>query len=130
MRCRWSSGCDVWRRPPSTGLGHGRKYGPHTEHFIRVYGNQAATQAASAHERRSFPIGAVIAKEKFSSSPHGPAEGVAFMLKRETAQFPETGGWEFVYYPASGEARHTHEACAVCHRAAASTDYVFGQYPR
>ena len=107
-----------------------QKYGPHTERYIRVYGNQAAAQAVSAREKRPFPQGAVVAKEKLARSPDGRAEGVAFMLKREASQFPETGGWEFVYYPASGEARRTHEACASCHRAAASTDYVFGQYPR
>ena len=106
------------------------KYGPHTEHYIRVYGNQAVTQALASHERQPFPLRSVVAKEKFAGSPHGRAEGVAFMIKRETSQFPESAGWQFVYYPASGEARRTHEACAGCHRAAASTDYVFGQYPR
>jgi len=107
-----------------------RKFGPHTERYIRVYANQPAVAAVSGGERRPFPPGAVIAKEKLARSPHGPAEGVAFMLKRKEPQFPETGGWEFLYFPASGEARRTHEACASCHRATASTEYVFGQYPR
>jgi hypothetical protein len=48
------------------------------------------------------------------------------MIKRGTPQFTKSGGWEFVFYPRSGDSRRTQEACAGCHRAAASTDYVFG----
>ena len=107
-----------------------KKYGPHTERFIRVYGNQSASPAVSNRERRPFPQGAVIAKDKLSGSPHGTPEGVAFMIKRKESKFPETAGWEFLYFPPSGNARRTHEACASCHRAAAKTDYVFGDYPR
>jgi hypothetical protein len=105
------------------------KNGPHNERYIRVYGNPSATRSLANYEKR-FPVGSVIAKEKFTTAPDGPAVGLAFMIKREVARFPETDGWEFVYYPASGDARKTHEACAACHRRAASTDYLFGQYPR
>jgi len=106
------------------------KYGPHTERFIRVYGNPAAVAAVSQREERPFPPGAVIAKEKLSGSPHGRPEGVAFMVKRKEAQFPKTAGWEFLYFPSSGDVQRTHEACASCHSSAAGKDYVFGQYPR
>lgn len=107
-----------------------KKYGPHTERYIRVYANPTVVAALSEKKRRPFPVGAVIAKEKLSESPHAAPEGVAFMVKRKAPQFPETAGWEFLYFPPSGDARRTHEACASCHRAAAATDYVFGQYPR
>jgi Cytochrome P460 len=106
------------------------KYGPHTQHYIQVYGNQVAIQTLRGHEAWHFLTGAVIAKEKLAGSPDGVAEGVAFMIKRGTPQFTKTGGWEFVFYPQSGDSHRTQEACASCHRAAVSTDYVFGQYPR
>lgn len=106
-----------------------QKYGPHTENFVQVYGNQAAMQAFGP-KARHFLIGAVIAKEKLGESPDGDAEGVAFMVKRGTPQFARTGGWEFIYYPQSGDSGRTQEHCAECHQTAASTDYVFGQYPR
>jgi hypothetical protein len=105
------------------------KYGPHTERFIRVYGNQIALTAVSGRERRAFPPGAVIVKEKLSGSPHGTPEGVALMIKRDESRFPKTTGWEFLYFPRSGDALRTHEACASCHRTAPD-DFVFGRYPR
>jgi hypothetical protein len=105
------------------------KYGPHTERFIQVYGN-AASSRSLAENKRPFPIGTVIAKEKLSGFPHGSPDGVAFMVKREAARFPDSGGWEFLYFPSDGEPRATHKACASCHKAARSRDYLFGGYPK
>jgi hypothetical protein len=104
------------------------KYGPHTEYYIQVYANQIATQ--TLHQRKAGPFltGAVIAKEKLMDSPQGTVAGVAFMIKRSTPQFASTGGWEFAYYPQSGDSASI-QGCATCHRSAASKDYVFGQYP-
>jgi hypothetical protein len=107
-----------------------KKYGPHTARYIRVYANPSAVAALTKHDRSALPVGAVIAKEKLSGLPHGDSEGVAFMAKRGKDKFPDTGGWEFLYFPSSGDARRTHESCASCHRSAASTDFVFGRYPR
>jgi hypothetical protein len=104
------------------------KYGPHTEYYIQVYANQIATQTLSQGKTSLFPTGAVIAKEKLMDSPQGTVAGVAFMIKRGTPPFATTGGWEFAYYPRSGDSASIH-ACATCHRSAASKDYVFGQYP-
>ena len=120
---------DLWllcRPPTPSELDAARqKNGPHGARFIRVYGNQPVAAAVSDRERKPFPPGAVIAKEKLS----GTLQGVAFMVKRKPSQFPETDGWEFLFYPASGDSRRTHDACASCHRGAASRDYIFGQYP-
>jgi hypothetical protein len=107
-----------------------KKYGPHTARYIRVYANPPAVSALTKGDRLPLPAGAVIAKEKLSGLPHGIPEGVAFMAKRGKDKFPDTAGWEFLYFPSSGDARKTHEACASCHRSAASTDFVFGRYPR
>jgi hypothetical protein len=119
---------DLWVRcmapTPAEWNAARRKCGPHTERYIRVYGNRLAVEAAGA--TALFPVGAVIAKEKLLSSPHGSVAGVAFMVKRASSAFGASGGWEFLYFPASGDASRTHEACASCHRAAASKDYIFG----
>jgi hypothetical protein len=104
------------------------KYGPHTEHYIQVYANQIATKTLRKGEAGLFLTGAVIAKEKLMDSPQGTVAGVAFMIKRGTPQFANTGGWEFAYYPRSSDSASI-QGCATCHRSAASTDYVFGQYP-
>ena len=104
------------------------KYGPHTEHYIQVYANQIATQTLRQGNAGLFLTGAVIAKEKLMDTPQGTVAGVAFMIKRGTPQFASTGGWEFAYYPQSGDSASI-QACATCHRSAASKDYIFGQYP-
>jgi hypothetical protein len=105
------------------------KQGPHVGRFIRVYGNAAAVAAFSSLENRPFPPGAVIAKEKLSGSPDGVLEGVGFMVKRKDSEFSKSAGWEFLYFPHSGDNRRTQEACATCHRAAPN-DFIFGHYPR
>jgi hypothetical protein len=104
------------------------KHGPHTEHYIQVYANPIATQISHKGKARLFPTGAVIVKEKLMDSPQGTVAGVAFMIKRGTSEFASTGGWEFAYYPRSGDSASL-QACASCHRSAASKDYIFGPYP-
>ena len=89
-----------------------------------------ASESVLAESKRPFPAGTVIAKEKLAGSPHGTVEGVAFMVKHQQSDFPDTSGWEFLYFPSSGDDRRTHESCASCHRAVATRDYVFGRYPR
>src|SRR5215472_3847018 len=47
------------------------KYGPHSNHYIQVYGNPVATQSLREGEAGLFLAGAVIAKEKLIDSPQG-----------------------------------------------------------
>jgi hypothetical protein len=105
-------------------------HGPHTQHYIRVYGNETASTFLASGRTWPLPAGAIVAKEKLGQSPDGVPVGAAFMIKRGGAAFADSGGWEFLYYPASGDARRTHEACAACHRGAKSRDYIFGTYPK
>jgi|ERR1700723_175227 Cytochrome P460 len=123
---------DLWIRcvapTPSDWTQAREKYGPHAEHYIQVHANQVATQTIRQGKADLFLAGAVIAKEKLIDSPQGTVAGVAFMIKRGTPQFAGTGGWEFTYYPRSGDSASI-QACANCHRLAASNGYVFGQYP-
>ena len=58
-------------------------------------------------------------------SPKGTVAGVAFVIKRGTPQLASTGGWEFAYYPRSGDSASI-QGCATCHRSAESKD-SFGQ---
>lgn len=97
--------------------------GPHTQRYIRVYARDPADPA----EQR-FPPGSVIAKEKLLAVGDREPDGVAFMVRHAQPEFPESGGWEFLYFPASGDRSKTQEACASCHKAAG--DFVFGEYPK
>jgi Cytochrome P460 len=123
---------ELWLRcmapTPSDWAQAEEKYGPHTQHYIQVYANQIATQTLRKGKAGPFPTGAILAKEKLTEAPQGTVAGVAFMIKRDTPQFSSSGGWEFAYYPKSGDSAGI-EACAICHRSAASKDYVFAHYP-
>ncbi len=99
--------------------------GLHAGRFIRVYAN-AAAQPALATEARPVAAGAVIAKEKLAKADDTEPVAAAFMVRRDDARFRETGGWEFLFYPPSGDAEATHRACAACHRNARGGGYVFG----
>jgi len=106
-----------------------KKHGPHSQRTIQVYGLFGSAQASAW--RGPLPVGTIIAKEKLSFTEPGVADGVAFMVKRGSEpRFRQSGGWEFKYFPSAGDARVTHEACLECHRAAATKDYVFGDYPQ
>ena len=75
------------------------KYGPHAERFIRVYGNGLAEESLRRGGTR-FRAGSVIVKEKLAGEPHGEANGVVHG-QTELPPFLGTGGWEFLYFPAS-----------------------------
>jgi hypothetical protein len=104
------------------------RYGPHNQRYIQVYANPIAAQSLGQGKSGPFQTGAVIAKEKILDLPEGTVAGVAFLIQRATPQFASTGGWEFAYYPRSGDSAST-QGCSGCHQGAASTDYVFGHYP-
>ena len=117
-------------RPP-TPIEHDearQKDGPHAEHLVMVYATRDVARGLST-KVESFAPGAIIAKEKVSRSGRALPEGLAFMIKHESPKFKATGGWEFQYYPASGDRRKTHEHCATCHQNSQSRDYVLGAYP-
>ncbi len=122
---------DLWircvARTPEIDRIDREEYGPHTHFFVNVYVNDLASAAKRDGSR--LPVGTIIAKEKFTNSEDGRPVGVAFMVKRGGDSFPETRGWEFLYFPSSGDSdRQTHESCASCHIRAAATDYILGNY--
>ena len=123
LRCAPTTAAD-WAEARKT-------YGPHTQHYIRVYGTEQAADALRQPKPGALPTGSMIAKEKFLKfEAAGSPEGLGFMIRRGTAAFADTDGWEFLYFPDPGDRRKTHEECASCHRAAPSGNYIFGKYPK
>src|SRR5260221_454520 len=45
-----------------------KEYGPHTERFIRVYGNSTAVEAVSKAERPALPVGSILFKQNLPTS--------------------------------------------------------------
>ena len=106
-----------------------KRHGPHTERYIKVYGNPRAADGILRGSGGVLPYGAIIAKEKLPVSPNAAPDGIGFMIRHRPPEFAATDGWEFVYLPPSGDKRETHEACAGCHRNAPAGTYYFGRYP-
>lgn len=103
-------------------------HGPHADRWIKVYANPIAAAALRDKNVTVFPEGAVIVKEKLRAPQDTNPEGVAFMTKRSTKDFPKSDGWEFSFRPAGTAA--AYEGCIACHRAGGKKDFVFGQYGR
>ena len=105
-------------------LEHARKsHGPHADRWVVVFANPAAA-AAMQSKVGELPPGAIVAKEKRQKPDDTRPEGVAFMIKHRKGELAESGGWEFRYYP-SDDPHPSYRRCIDCHRAGASTDYVF-----
>lgn len=104
-------------------------HGPHSQRVIQVYANRDAERAVKNKNTTAFPPGSILAKEKLTKTTGGDNEfaGVAFMIKRSGGQFPETGGWEFLYFPGGGDSKTLQQSCGGCHKTAAR-DYVFADY--
>jgi hypothetical protein len=102
-----------------------KEHGPHAARLVRVYANESAATELP-HKDHRFPVGSVIAKDKLGAMSDDLPLGVAFMLKSNDPRFRDSGGWEFRFYPQSGDAEATHQACAACHRGAKRGNYVFG----
>jgi len=102
------------------------RHGPHANRWIMVYANPVASAALADNAAAQFPVGAIIAKEKMTSS--GATEGVAFMVKHRAGEFAASDGWEFLYYPAASGQAANYDACINCHKSGGKKDYVFAAH--
>jgi cytochrome P460 len=110
--------------------------GPHALTAIRVFMSDSAAEAF--RDSTTYPAGAVIVKEKHKGSDaalvtaHEPVAkplAVAGMIKRAAGYDPAHGGWEYFYLADTGKLEHGRLAsCIDCHRNAAGSDYVFGDW--
>jgi hypothetical protein len=92
---------------------------------MRVYANPLAASAFA--EAGPFPIGSIVAKEKRASADNPEPYAVAFMIKRAESERPESGGWEFRFFPERPAG--SLQGCVECHRAGGTKDFVFTRLP-
>ncbi len=110
--------------------------GPHAVTAIRVFMSDSAAEAF--RDSKTYPVGAVIVKEKQKASQaalvaaHEPVArplAVAGMIKRAAGYDSTHGDWEYFYLADQGKLQHGRLAsCINCHRNAAPSDYVFGDW--
>jgi len=98
--------------------------------YLQDWANPLAAQGIATHGTPTFPVGAVIVKEKYAGPHVAQADlvALALMIKRGSGFDPAHGDWDYAYYePALGVVQSTEQTtyCASCHAAAATTDFVF-----
>ena len=110
-------------------------HGPHAGAFVSIFMNDAAAEAFRSRAR-TYPVGAVVVKEKVKTAhrdrdagarPARPHDGVGGMIKRAPGYDPAHGDWEYFYFEDVTEIEHGRiGSCVRCHAGAAGTDHVFG----
>jgi len=98
--------------------------------YLQDWANPLAAQALASEGPVTFPVGAVIVKEKYSGPKTVKPDVVAIglMIKRAAGFDPTHGNWDYAYYePALGVIQTAEQTayCANCHAGAAATDYVY-----
>ena len=99
--------------------------------YVDVYVNPAGRDAMFTSGAVTFPPGTVIVKEKRHTTDDSDPELLTVMLKRSKGYNPETGDWDFAVLDgkaASVQAQGKLENCMQCHKAMATSDYVFRPY--
>lgn len=112
------------RSPSPEMVAEARKsHGPHTDRWVKVYANPKALRTLRETLAGPYPAGSILAKEKLRHPGDEHPEGTAFMVKRPEGAFPESGGWEFLFFPHGKTPRY--DGCVACHRSPGARDYVF-----
>jgi hypothetical protein len=97
--------------------------GPHANASVLVYASKPAVQMLS-REKRKFPVGTVIVKEKIASPLQTHA--VTGMVKRSSGYNPKDGDWEYFYWDApTGLTQGKINNCVECHAKASRLDFVY-----
>lgn len=98
--------------------------------YLRDWVNPLAAQALASRAAVTFPVGAVIVKEKYAgpTSLEPDLVAIGVMIKRAAGFDPAHGDWDYAYYePALGivQSSAQTEHCGNCHAAAAASDFVY-----
>lgn len=110
---------------------------PHVPTYFQVFVNKTGVQAMFARNRKPFPVGSVIVKEKRRILPGterlGPPELYTVMIKRKAGFDSVNGDWEF--FVCDGQARPVRKAssvkhCQSCHQSRKLDDFTFRDYVR
>ena len=98
--------------------------------YLQDWANPLAAQALASEQPVTFPVGAVIVKEKYAGPKTLQPDLVAIglMIKRAPGFDSAQGDWDYAYYePALGIVQTEEQSayCAKCHAGAAATDFVY-----
>lgn len=114
------------------------RFGPHALYGMHLFANPPALDTIRSEKKR-FPVGAVIVKEKWT---HGKLQAITGMIKRRPGKSPtvsppkaanpgasvrpDDANWDYFYWdPVTPLRIGPLQSCAKCHAEAAETDFVF-----
>ncbi len=118
-------GPPVEMRPPN----------PHVPRVFRVFVN-AKGKAVMRDDKKPFPVGTIIVKEKYPRNPQGDRFGPTKVDPKITPELltvmvKRPAGWE--WFAASGDLKQLAKdngTCRKCHESQKKKDYVFRHYDR
>jgi hypothetical protein len=101
---------------------------PHRDKFITVYVNPMGRKAMLQERAPAFPVGAMIVKEKYTTTQSRTPELMTAMRKRTPGYDSNNGDWEYLVL--EGKTGKVQEQghltkCQECHHQVGSTDFVF-----
>ena len=115
-------------RPPGPADKVHADHNPNGHYKVFVTDNGAA---AMKNEKATFPVGAVIVKEKLMTKDAKDSLLFTGMLKREKNYNPDCGDWEFFLVSGDGKTvteRGMLKSCIVCHLDYSASDFVTKKY--
>ena len=108
------------------------RYGPHYNPGVVYYVNEIARQGLKTYlEKKQFPVGSIIVKEKQESRTEGSVQ-IITVMKKVRAESSEDS-WDYKMFdvrnwaevdPSSQQTARIDRSCIGCHRMYKSNDYV------
>ena len=110
-------------------------YGPHYNPGVVYYINEIAGQGLKTYlEKKQFPVGSIIVKEKQERKTEDSVQ-IITVMKKVRAESSEDS-WDYKMFdvrkwsevdPSSQQTAHIYRSCIGCHRMFKSNDYVSGK---
>ena len=101
--------------------------------FGAVYMNDLARQATFSKNRRIYPVGSIIVREKLLTESATSPDVLTVMAKRAEGFNPAANDWEFLVVDPDAmkiKQREKTGACQQCHSSQKDRDFVLGTYVR
>jgi hypothetical protein len=120
----------AWAGSPLCARPNAVLHSPHGEHWIHVFASSGARGPLTTG-KGSYPVGAVILKQKFLDAKGTKTDFYTGMRKREKGYHPGGGDWEYFMLDSQRSmvlARGKIDSCVGCHDQYRSTDFVSRRY--
>ena len=101
--------------------------------FGAVYMNDLARETTFSKEKRIYPVGSIIVRERLLTESTKTPDVLTVMAKRAVGFNPAANDWEFLVVDADTmkiKKREKTGDCQQCHSSQKDRDFVLGTYVR